>query len=179
MSGVPVRMIVMTQLAAAVLCAWGLDHILRTRRPGWLVVTIGLGLLVFEYLPAPIPTTRLETPSYVEFVRGLPTRGGVVDLYEGVNSPRTLLWQTRHGKPIAFGYVSRVPHSKLLKDLELRALLDRGNLHEACSRFLVSEIVTNDQPDGGDSIPGAKTVFRDGIVRVIALDCPALTQPRG
>ena len=167
------------QLAAAVLCAWGLDHILRTKRPGRLVVTIGLGLLVFEYLPAPIPTTRLETPSYVEFVRGLPTRGGVVDLYEGVNSPRTLLWQTRHGKPIAFGYVSRVSQSMLLQDLELRALLDSGNFQEACSRFRVSEIVTNDLPDGGESVPGVKTVFRDGTVRVIALDCPALAQHRG
>ena len=179
MSGVPVRMIVMTQLAAAVLCAWGLDHILRTKRPGRLVAAIGLGLLLFEYLPAPIPTTRLETPSYVEFVRGLPTRGGIVDHYAGVNSPQALLWQTRHGKPIAFGYVSRVPQNKLLKDLELRALLYSGSFLEACSRFRVSEVVTNDVPDGEESIPGAKTVFRDGTVRVIALDCPALTQPRG
>jgi hypothetical protein len=179
MSGVPVRMIVMTQLSAALLCAWGLDHILRAKRPGRLVAAIGLGLLLFEYLPAPIPTTRPETPAYVEFVRGLPTRGGIVDLYAGVNSPQALLWQTRHGKPIAFGYVSRVPQSKLLKDLELRALLDSGNFQEACSRFRVSEIVTNDLPDEGESIPGAKTVFRDGTVRVIALDCPALTRQWG
>ena len=179
MSGVPVRMSVMTQLAAAVLCAWGLDHAFRTRRPGWLVTGIGLGFLLFEYLPAPIPATRLETPSYVEYVRGLPTRGGIVDLYEGVNSPRTLLWQTRHGKPIAFGYVSRVPESTLQKDRELRALLDASRFQEACSRFRISEIVTNDQRDGVEVIPGAETVFRDGTVRVIALDCAGLARPRG
>jgi hypothetical protein len=179
MSGVPVRMSVMTQLAAAVLCAWGLDHIFRTKRPGWLIVTIGLGLLVFEYLPAPIPATRLETPSYIEFVRGLSIRGGIIDLYAGADSPRTLLWQTRHGKPIAFGYVSRVPRSVALKDGELWRLLEGGRFQEACSRFRVAEIVTNDPPGREQMIPGAKTIFRDGTVRVIALDCPGLSRPWG
>jgi len=178
LSGVPVRMIVMTQLAAAVLCAWGLDHILRTKRPGRLVVAIGLGLLVFEYLPAPIPATRLETPSYIEFLRGLPTRGGLADLHAGPNSPHTLLWQTRHGKPIAFGYVSRVPRSVALKDGELWKLLERGQYQEACSRFRISEIVTNELPDGAEMRPDVKTIFEDGAIRVIALDCPGLGRPR-
>ena len=177
LSGVPVRMIVMTQLAAAVLCAWGLDHILRIKQRGRLVVAIGIGLLVFEYLPAPLPATRLETPSYIEFLRGLPTRGGIADLYAGPNSPHTLLWQTRHGKPIAFGYVSRVPRSVALKDGELWRLLEGRQFQEACSRFRISEIVTSDVADGVEMIPDVKTIFHDGAVRVIALDCPGLAGP--
>jgi len=167
----------MTQLAAAVLCAWGLDHIIRIKRPGRLVVAIGLGLLVFEYVPAPIPATRLETPAYIEFLRGLPTRGGIADLYAGPNSPHTLLWQTRHGKPIAFGYVSRVPRSVALKDGELWRLLEGRQFQEACSRFRISEIVTSDVADGVEMIPDVKTIFHDGAVRVIALDCPGLAGP--
>src|SRR5262249_25447829 len=106
--GMPVRMIVMAQLAAAVLAAWALRS-LRVAPRGRVATAVLLALTAIEYLPKPIPTTRLETPAYVAFLASLPQRAALLDGYS--NFSHALLWQTRHEKRIGFGYVSRTPAS--------------------------------------------------------------------
>ena len=70
-----------------------------------------------------------------------------------------------------------MPRSVALKDGELWRLLEGRQFQEACSRFRISEIVTSDVADGVEMIPDVKTIFHDGAVRVIALDCPGLAGP--
>ncbi len=107
-SGMPVRMMVMADLALAMLAGIGFKVLLQgTKRDRWLAAIL-LPLIAFEYLPSPIPATRIEVPDYVTFLRDLP-EGAVIDL----TTPARLLpyYQTIHEKPIALGYVSRIPSS--------------------------------------------------------------------
>jgi hypothetical protein len=185
-SGMPVRMIVVTQLAVAVLAAAGLQLLWRTPR-GRRIACVGLALALFEYLPKPIPTTRLETPAYVVFLAKLPEPAAVLDGYSSFS--RALLWQTRHHKKMGFGYVSRVPASVWEQDAAVSRAAWEGRWDHLRQRYRFTHLVVpveGGAPDGVPSLllppeaaragPGKRVVFDDGHVRVIELE--PTTTPR-
>src|SRR5262249_14514008 len=105
-SGVPIRMMVMVTLGAAVLSAFGFEALWSgsaRERAGALVL---LAILVVEYLPKPIPLTPVDVPGYVTTLRDAPGSDGVLDLVSGKGE--ALAYQTTHAKPLAFGYIARV-----------------------------------------------------------------------
>jgi hypothetical protein len=182
LSGMPVRMIVMTQLAVAILVAWALRSLWRTAR-GRAVATALLGLAIFEYWPAPIPTTRLETPDYVAFLARVPEPAAVLDGYSSFS--HALLWQTRHEKKMGFGYVSRVPKSVAERDAEVSQAAWDGRWAELRARGFTHVVVPVEgaapaglpslllPPEAARAGPGKRVVFDDGRVRVLELEATA------
>jgi hypothetical protein len=100
----PARYAVVVQLALAVLAGLGAVELARRRGRAWL----GLAalLVVFEFLPAPIPLTHVEPPAAV---RALAAETGPGALWElSLGTREQLLYQTIHGRPIVDGYYSRL-----------------------------------------------------------------------
>jgi hypothetical protein len=113
-SGVPVRMMVMVMLCASVISAAGLETLFQQKR---FLPAVLLVILFFEYLPKPLPASRIQVPEYISVLKSLPDDGGVVDTM--TNPCLALYYQTVHEKPVAFGYVSRTPENTVKKDNEL------------------------------------------------------------
>ncbi len=107
-----------------------------------------------EYLPAPIPSTRLTPPKYVEQLRDAPP-GGAMDARSG--SGPMLYYQTIHEKPLAFGYIARVPRSVWLKDRLIAYLAAGGQLRALCERYRIRYVIDSsagDFHDGGAACEG-------------------------
>ncbi len=110
LSGMPVRMMVMTGIGIAVAGACGF-RILSERLRGWRRIFIWaiVVLIVVESWPAPFLQTAPAVPAYVTALKNLPDRGGVIDLVSDMFN--SLYYQTIHEKPLAWGYVSRFGQS--------------------------------------------------------------------
>ena len=105
--GVPVRFIIISILALAVLAAYGVRLLWDSRR-GRLPLALLLGLAFIELLPYPVPSTLVTFPPEIEVLaeRAAIQPGAVLDLAH----PRQLamLYQTRHEQPIQTGYLARM-----------------------------------------------------------------------
>ncbi len=100
---------IMVMLALAVLAAWGMDWLRRPERSRWLrwvAPVAGIGIL-FEFLPAPYPLSRPDTPAWYHTLAADPRPGAVLNLPMNWDRPGYLLYQTVHGKPLTAAYISR------------------------------------------------------------------------
>jgi hypothetical protein len=174
LAGVPLRMMVMVQLATAVLAAAGWQAL--STSPHRLRRVIGFAMLAaiaIEYLPYPQPVTPAAVPSYVAALKTLPA-GAVIDLAS--NGPQALYYQTVHEKPIAFGYISRTPTSVDQADMGLARLILDGAWDEAARANGFHYVVKRDRAAsvmirGLDltvlpPIDASREVFRDGDVAI-------------
>jgi hypothetical protein len=110
LAGVPVRMIVMTSLSAAIISAMGVKLLLRNISRRNLLFLSGLLLMLgVEYMPKAIPLTRVPVPQYVHVLKKLPGNKGVIDIIPEAGT--ALFYQTIHEKPMTFGYIARIPTS--------------------------------------------------------------------
>ena len=174
LSGVPTRMMVMVQLAAAILAAagWLAMRTSPSRRTRLAAIAL-LAIAVIEYLPYPLPITPPVLPPYVTALAALP-EGSVIDLAS--NGPQALYYQTVHEKPMAFGYISRTPTSVDRADLALRDLIVAGSWEEAARAGGFRYVIKRDRAaevmirglDGAPLPPidQAREVFRDGDVAI-------------
>ncbi len=130
LAGCPNRTMPMVFLGVGILSAYGfllLSSKLRGKRLFLLVPLVSL--LVIEYLPRQIPASAVDIPWDVQILRALPEKGGIIDttcLGDNWMDCRVTYYQTVHGKPRAFGYISRVPQSVALKDTQIMRLLRQG-----------------------------------------------------
>jgi hypothetical protein len=168
LSGVPARMIVMTVLAAAVICAVGLSRLARQGLAGRIVAVLLVALVIVEYLPstpyklpAPIWTSQIAVPEYVSVLKGLPGGGSLLDLT--ARGDLDLYYQTIHGKPIALGKLSRLPASLFFREGELKALASQGKFLVLHRQFSVKYMVTPTLVCPGSSADCAsvKLVYQD------------------
>jgi hypothetical protein len=128
---VPVVSIVRTPTRFAIVAALGLAMLLagalvaigerwpqRRRRIGWAV----LALLLLELLPAPRPLYSAQYPALLTIIADDPRPVRVLNLPFGVRdgaqsagnfSARSQFNQTRHGKPLIGGYLSRVSQRRI------------------------------------------------------------------
>jgi hypothetical protein len=114
LSGVPVRMMIITTLASAMICATALKWIFVPITKTKLLIALPLFLLLFvEYMPKPLPLTNLDIPPYIDFLKKLPKDYGLIDFMPDAGV--ALYYQTIHEKPMAFGYIARIPTSVHLK----------------------------------------------------------------
>lgn len=120
----PARFIVVTLLCVAVLAAHGLRLARQAAQKRWgrgseiAVVAVTFGVVFFEYLPLPYPTMSTKMSRfYYELARE--SKGVVVDV--PVEDGRIYNYcQTVHGKPLFFGFHSRVPpHALTFRDSNL------------------------------------------------------------
>jgi hypothetical protein len=121
LSGVPVRMMIMPMLAAGIILAAGFKDVFGASKSRRAFVAVLLALMIFEFLPGPMPSTRVTPPAYVEALKNLPAGGGVID--RASNAPYALYYQILHGKPLAFGYIARVPRSVERTDARIEQLI--------------------------------------------------------
>ena len=113
----PGRAMVVVVLALAMLAAYALSLFSPRRR--WLVALVSGVLIVADYLPAPVPTTRLDVPPiYARLVELGP--GTLLELPVGLRDgfgmigrfdDRVVSYQMIHGRPIVGGFAARVPQS--------------------------------------------------------------------
>jgi len=126
----PVRMMVMVSLGAGVISAYGLPLLAkRLGAKARLLILPLLLLLVVEYLPRRMPASPLAIRSHIRTLQTLPEKGGVIDTSCPDNfhlNCAASYDQIFHGKPRAFGYISRVPASVIEKNRNITRLLEQG-----------------------------------------------------
>lgn len=163
MSGVPVRMVVMSTLSASIICARGLAWLLKGTRKMQLVgITLFL-IMVVEQAPRPMPATPAVIPSYAQVLRGLPGSDGIIDLFAPASI--MLYCQTIHEKPMAFGYISRIPRSVASSDKRIYQLLSDGKLGILRQSYNLRYLVV--PADAKSRVPGAARVLhqdRDTVI---------------
>lgn len=141
-AGLPARMVAIVILSTAILSAFALRELLAQRgRMRW--ITIGLlAVLVFQAVPAALPTSTVGVPDYVTALAQLPEDGGVLNLVK-TRMGSQLYYQTVHGKPIAFGYVSRLPSSVTAQDEALTQAILRWDYPALRETYRIGYIVSN------------------------------------
>ncbi len=173
-SGMPVRMVVMVTLSAAVISAVGLKLLLDGPARARLIAGGLLLLLVIEYLPSPMPASQVAVPACVQALRDLPPSGGVLDLSENLSLP--LYYQTIHQKPIAFGYTARVPKSVLERDLELAQTFGARRFAELRERYDIRYILAEKAPVELYQSSEAEVLCADGRLTLYALTSRAAAE---
>jgi hypothetical protein len=166
-SGMPVRMIVMTTLATSLLAACGTAAVLGRARRTWPRVGIGAAIaaaLLLDLWPAPLPTAPVAVPEWVTRLRDLPGPGAMVDLSD-TDPGWELYYQTVHHRPMAFGYVSRVERAVRDRDAALLAAVDAGRWADVRDRFGVRYVVTG----GVERPPARGVVYGSAGRRIIDL----------
>jgi len=123
-------------------------------------------------LPAPLPATRVDVPGYITALAGLPNDGGVVDLVTK-NPTYALYYQTIHGKPVAFGYISRVPTSVTNEDYTLTQAIKKQDYGELWDTYHIRYIVTQDALQTLVSQPyiSVELVSDQNNIRIYRLGC--------
>jgi hypothetical protein len=124
LSGMPIRMVVIINLCAALICALGLPVLWRQSKRQRIHVAVLLVLMVIEFLPAPLPQTHLALPAYYAALQQRPDNLAVIDL--ATDQYHALAYQTMQGRPIAWGYVSRLPASVWTEDETIYRLMRAG-----------------------------------------------------
>jgi hypothetical protein len=115
---IPGRAGVLVSLAVAVLTSFGLAHLGRSRRRLAMFLAV---LIVLETLPAPAPDYQLPTRDTIDvLLRETREDGAVAELPLGLRDGfgergqldhRALVHQIWHERPLAGGFVARVPAS--------------------------------------------------------------------
>jgi len=166
-SGVPVRMIVMVTLSAAVISAMGFEVLFRESAGKRLLAGLLLIILFIEYLPRPMPVSKIAIPPYVNFLKDLPDSKGIVDT---IAKPRlALYYQTIHEKPMAFGYVSRIPTSVNKKDEELQQVIRDKQYILLYRDYNIRYLVTDADTDIAAEYPSIRMLYHDTKVRLYDL----------
>ncbi len=166
-SGVPVRMTVMVVLSAAVISAMVLKLLLHSSRPARVAALLLLGIMVVEYLPSPIPTTRIATPPFVEALSRLPADQAILDT---VDDPSLALYfQTIHQHPMALGYIARLPKSVADRDNGIYVAKDSGNYAMLPRDYNIRYLVTKATDEAAARMSWAKLVYQDSTVRIYDL----------
>lgn len=157
-SGMPVRWILMSLIAAIVIGAYILTKVNLKTTKGLVLLGVFLSVSIFDLWPAPLP---LESPvnhtqPYVEALKLLPP-GAVID--NGAESGgQQLFHQTVHEKPMAFGYVTRLPRSADEKDFHIFAALEEGRYDQLCKTYKIRYVTTPIYRTYGTNYP---IVYRD------------------
>jgi len=163
-SGVPVRMMVMVTLSAAVISAMGFKVLFRQSRGKRLLAGLLLIILFIEYLPRPVPSSKVVIPPYINFLKDLPDTKGIVDT---TASPGlALYYQTIHEKPMAFGHVSRIPGSVNMKDQELRQLIRDEQYISLYRDYNIRYLVADADADITAKYSTIRMLYHDGEVKL-------------
>jgi len=141
LSGVPIRMMVMVSLAAAIISAMVLTKLNLRSRKGRLVLALFAAVLFVELWPSTLPINQAyAVPAYVNKLKQLPP-GAVLD-NGAVSASWQLYDQTFTARPMALGYISRIPQSVLDKDNQLIADVTPGKYKLLCSHYKIRYLTT-------------------------------------
>jgi hypothetical protein len=139
-SGMPVRWIIMSQIAAIIIGSFVMTKINPKTHKGKIILILGTLLLIVEMRPHPLPLTSPAYLPYVDFLKTQPA-GALLD-NGPVSAPHQLYYQTIHERPIAFGYTTRLPRSTDSKDFLIFEALETGKYDKLCRDFKIRFVVT-------------------------------------
>ncbi len=139
-SGMPVRMVVMSLLAAIVIAMQALSTLsFSTRKVRALFVVLVL-VTALDVWPRPQPLSATTAPNYVTALKQLPP-GAIID--NGANTAtEALFFQTIHERKMAFGYVTRLPEVIDKKDRLLEQDLEAGRYDYICQLYRIRYLIT-------------------------------------
>lgn len=120
-SGVPVRMACVVILVLAVFVAlqmqrWNEKGDSRRSLFWFLLILVEL----FPVLPSRTP---ISIPPHIAFLQQLPDDSPIIDIDSFMTT--ALYYQTIHEKPLAFGYIARVPASREKLEKDIRQRIDQ------------------------------------------------------
>jgi hypothetical protein len=159
---VPVRMMVMVYLSAAVISGVGFKLLFQQTKRMQILAGLLLVLLAIEYLPKPLPETRILPPDYITLLRDLPGDDAVADI--ATQPPVALYYQTIYEKPMALGYVSRVPTSTEAKDLALMAVIEEGRYPDLCRQYGFRYLLAWSDRDVLSTDPSIQVLYDQGNI---------------
>lgn len=164
LSGVPVRMMVMVTLAAAIIAAAGLQRLWSGSHRSRILAAVLVALICVEHAPKPITTTKLAIPPYVAVLQRLPD-GAVLDAASSKTA--AMAYQTVHEKPLAFGYLARLPRTVDAKDHQVAEALGKNRFESLWKDDQIRYLVAKNVPAGWRQSPAV--IWTDGQVWVINL----------
>jgi hypothetical protein len=172
LSGLPVRMSVMIILGAALIAAIGFQELLKNFPKNRVFILALLGILFIETVPTTINGTKVEVPEYIAILAGLPNDGGVVDLVTD-NARLSSYYQTSHKKPLAFGFLARIPSSVDEKDKELLATIQNRDYCTLWDTYHIRYLITNDVIQTEDVPPyiSIEIVYDKDNIRIYRIGC--------
>jgi hypothetical protein len=168
-SGVPVRMMIISTLAASVLCALGLAQASKGSLGEQVFAALVIFALVVEYLPKPRVTSALRVPEFVSILKAQPRNGAVLDT---VSEPfQTMYHQTVHEKPmaLAFSVLSRTPRSVAMEGEKVKRLIENGDYIKLRTEYHIRYLVTDAAKDLERENGRVRTLFRDSKVKLYEL----------
>jgi hypothetical protein len=126
LSGCPARMTVMLALALSMLLSLGVSSIWQRRnRSAWIIPSLFAAAMAIDLSPIRLPNTPAFYPAWTAVLRNLPLKGAVISQVD--DRCLELYYQTLYDRPMAFGYISRVPASVLRRDRRIALL---GRIHD-------------------------------------------------
>jgi hypothetical protein len=141
-SGVPVRMIVIVVFFASLIFAVGIGDMIKIKGKTRILGIFLVLLLIVEYSPKSITLTKVNVPAYIAVLKNQPNPGGVLEIDSVLASQSLpLYFQTIHEKPIAFGYISRIPSSVQKKDDDLEKLIQQGNWRRIYINYQIRYVI--------------------------------------
>jgi hypothetical protein len=167
MSGVPVRMMVMVILSVSLIAGIGFKLLFQesARKRYWVVLI--LGILLFEYLPKRIPASQMVVPDYVAFLQQLPPNSSVMDT---LSRPCfALYYQTVHEKPMAYGYVARIPQSVREQEHALKQLVRKEDYYTLHADYGFQYFVTRADQKVAATTRSMKLLYGDQEANVYEL----------
>jgi hypothetical protein len=175
-SGVPIRMMVMVTLGAALLASYGFALLLRGDTRHRIAAPALACVMLIEYLPKPIPTLAIPVPDYVPAVRHLPGKDAVLDT---VSTPSyALFYQTLHERQMAFGYVAREPRSVETQDRALEQVLRQQRFDRLWPDYRLRYLVARDLAPMLRTWPGVRKLWDDGETAVFDVSTAGKSTPR-
>jgi hypothetical protein len=132
-----------------------------------LLAGLLLVMLFIEYLPRPIPASKVVIPRYINFLKDLPDSKGIVDTT--VRHGLALYYQTIHEKPMAFGHVSRIPASVNRKDQKLRQVIRDKQYILLYRDYNIRYLVTDADTDILTKYPSIRMLYHDAKVKLYDL----------
>ncbi len=168
-SGVPLRMMVMVTLAASVLVAMGFKLLLSGSGARRIVPVLLVALMAVEFVPKPLPASALTVPPYVRVLAGLKDDGGKGVLDTVANKTMVLYYQTVHQKPIALGYVSRLPKSVADIDYQLTTVFEERDYAKLRNVFGIRYVVVQPSFQVTSTTIPVKLIYQGPDARVYDL----------
>lgn len=170
LSGVPIRIVIMVILSAAVLSAMAVKTLIENLPKQSILLSFAIVLLIIEYVPASLPLTSTDMPDYVSALAELPNDGGVLDLAAPTKYVQ-LYYQTQHCKPMVFGYVARTPSSVAEKEASLKRAINRGEYVRLWDEYNIRYIVTESIIEYDNLFVSVELVYQDENVNIYRLEC--------
>lgn len=136
-SGMPVRWILISLIAAIVIGSFVLTKININRRSGIILASIFVFVSFVDLYPFRLPLTLAKQYdfAYVNFLK-TQSKGGVID--DAAPSATIQLYnQTDHEFPMAFGYTTRMTRDVDEKNFHIFAALAQKRYHELCQNYKI------------------------------------------